>query len=89
MIVESCALCLSVRRWSHECRTEASLLVLCYSQGLAILISCLLYHHAISPTGVIGIFIVFGAIFFRIFSSFRHRQQKRSSQTPAAGVAKV
>ncbi|XP_043217116.1 adenosine 3'-phospho 5'-phosphosulfate transporter 1-like isoform X1 [Amphibalanus amphitrite] len=64
-------------------------IIMTMRQGLAILISCLLYHHAISPTGVIGIFIVFAAIFFRIFSSFRHRQLKRAGQQPAAGVAKT
>ncbi|XP_037072061.1 adenosine 3'-phospho 5'-phosphosulfate transporter 1-like [Pollicipes pollicipes] len=63
-------------------------IIMTMRQGLAILISCLLYQHAISPTGVVGILIVFSAIFFRIFSSFRLRQ-RRAGQAPSQGAAKV
>ncbi|XP_043277927.1 adenosine 3'-phospho 5'-phosphosulfate transporter 1 [Venturia canescens] len=46
-------------------------------QGLAILISCLVYQHNITVFGVIGVFIVFGSVFLRIYCSNRLRAIRR------------
>ncbi len=36
-------------------------------QAIAILLSCLIYDHSLSPIGLIGIFIVFGTLFTQIY----------------------
>lgn len=46
-------------------------IIMTIRQGLAILLSCLLYHHAIAPLGILGIVLVFMAIFLRIYCNQR------------------
>lgn len=46
-------------------------IIMTIRQGLAILLSCFIYNHAISLLGVIGIVLVFGAIFLRIYCNQR------------------
>ncbi|XP_014212442.1 adenosine 3'-phospho 5'-phosphosulfate transporter 1 [Copidosoma floridanum] len=46
-------------------------------QGFAILLSCLLYHHYITPLGILGIFLVFLAVFLRIYCNNRLRSIKK------------
>lgn len=55
-------------------------------QGLAILLSCIIYHHAISATGVVGVVLVFVALFLRLYSDHRMRQLKRRQKTAGAAV---
>lgn len=42
-------------------------------QGLAILLSCLMYHHRVTVIGIIGILLVFGSVFLRIYCNNRLR----------------
>ncbi|XP_011255234.1 adenosine 3'-phospho 5'-phosphosulfate transporter 1 [Camponotus floridanus] len=46
-------------------------------QGLAILLSCLIYHHEITIIGVFGILLVFGSVFLRIYCNNRLRAIRR------------
>lgn len=46
------------------------------AQGLSILLSCLLYQHHLSPMGILGVFIVFLAIFLRMYYAQQHRKRK-------------
>ncbi|KAL7298265.1 hypothetical protein TKK_0008617 [Trichogramma kaykai] len=46
-------------------------------QGFAILLSCITYHHYITPLGIIGIIIVFLAVFLRIYCNNRLRAIKK------------
>ncbi|XP_053984400.1 adenosine 3'-phospho 5'-phosphosulfate transporter 1-like [Hylaeus anthracinus] len=46
-------------------------------QGLAILLSCLIYHHRVTAIGVIGILLVFGSVFLRIYCNNRLRAIRR------------
>lgn len=46
-------------------------------QGLAILLSCLIYHHKITIIGVFGILLVFGSVFLRIYCNNRLRMIRR------------
>ncbi|XP_001599843.1 adenosine 3'-phospho 5'-phosphosulfate transporter 1 [Nasonia vitripennis] len=50
-------------------------------QGFAILLSCLLYHHYITPLGMFGVFLVFLAVFLRIYCNNRlHSIKKRRAE---------
>lgn len=51
-------------------------------QGLAILLSCIIYHHHISAVGVIGIILVFFSIFLRVYCNQRLRAIRRKVQNP-------
>ena len=44
-------------------------------QALSILLSCLLYGHYLSASAIIGVIIVFFAIFLRIY--YGHREKKK------------
>ncbi|XP_015585237.1 adenosine 3'-phospho 5'-phosphosulfate transporter 1 [Cephus cinctus] len=52
-------------------------IIMTIRQGLAILLSCLMYHHNITVFGVFGILLVFGAMFLRIYCNNRLRAIKR------------
>ncbi|KAF7997334.1 hypothetical protein HCN44_005611 [Aphidius gifuensis] len=52
-------------------------IIMTIRQGLAILLSCIIYQHHITVFGVIGINLVFGAIFLRIYCSNRLRAIRR------------
>ncbi|KAK9511526.1 hypothetical protein O3M35_000165 [Rhynocoris fuscipes] len=46
-------------------------IIMTVRQVLAILLSCLIYEHSLSLLGIVGIIIVFGAIFLRIYCTQR------------------
>ncbi|XP_014242483.1 adenosine 3'-phospho 5'-phosphosulfate transporter 1 isoform X2 [Cimex lectularius] len=46
-------------------------IIMTIRQGLAILLSCLIYNHTLPPLGIFGIMLVFGAIFLRIYCNQR------------------
>lgn len=50
-------------------------------QGLAVLLSCLIYDHHIDPIGVFGITLVFLSIFIRIYCWYRVKQKKNINST--------
>lgn len=52
-------------------------IIMTIRQGLAILLSCLIYHHQITIIGAFGILLVFGSVFLRIYCSNRLRAIKR------------
>ena len=49
----------------------AFIIIMTLRQAMAIILSCFIYSHAISATGVIGVFVVFGAMFLKIYCSHR------------------
>ncbi|XP_069744099.1 adenosine 3'-phospho 5'-phosphosulfate transporter 1 isoform X2 [Narcine bancroftii] len=57
-------------------------------QALAILLSCLLYGHAVSPLGALGIATVFLALFLRVYARSRLKA-KRPAQGLVPAVQKV
>ncbi|XP_046419812.1 adenosine 3'-phospho 5'-phosphosulfate transporter 1 [Neodiprion virginianus] len=48
-------------------------IIMTIRQGLAILLSCLIYQHKITILGVFGVLLVFGSVFLRIYCSHRTR----------------
>lgn len=55
-------------------------IIMTLRQAVAILLSCLIYHHDISPLGILGIIIVFMAIFIRVYSSHRIKNMRRKHE---------
>lgn len=62
-------------------------IIMTVRQGLAILISCVLYSHPISSTGIVGVLIVFAAIFLRIYCSVRTRSIRQQSAMKQKSVS--
>ncbi|KOC63316.1 Adenosine 3'-phospho 5'-phosphosulfate transporter 1 [Habropoda laboriosa] len=52
-------------------------IIMTIRQGLAILLSCLMYHHSVTVIGIIGILVVFGSVFLRIYCNNRLRAIRR------------
>lgn len=59
-------------------------IIMTVRQALAILLSCLIYEHSLSLLGIIGIIIVFGAIFLRIYCTQRLKAIRNRLQTSDA-----
>lgn len=55
-------------------------IIMTLRQALAILLSCLIYNHDISPLGVFGVCIVFLAIFVRVYGSYRLKKLRRQHE---------
>lgn len=55
-------------------------------QCLAILLSCIIYHHYISWTGVFGVFLVFSAVFLRIYCNQRIKVIKKKLENDVLKV---
>ncbi|XP_050069787.1 adenosine 3'-phospho 5'-phosphosulfate transporter 1 [Anopheles maculipalpis] len=63
-------------------------IIMTLRQAIAILLSCLIYQHRISFLGVIGVLIVFLAIFLRVYCNQRLKAIKQRHQTTATGSGK-
>ncbi|CAB3382263.1 Hypothetical predicted protein [Cloeon dipterum] len=63
-------------------------IIMTIRQGLAILLSCIYYGHAVSIAGVLGILMVFLAVFLRMYCAQRLKsiRQRRLAQSANAAV---
>ncbi len=54
-------------------------------QAMAILISCVYYGHPVTATGALGVLVVFGAVFLKVYCGHRLRKLKLAAApaTPA------
>jgi len=55
-------------------------IIMIVRQGLAILLSCIVYHHTVHVIGILGIVVMFSAIFARVY--FSHQQKKKKRPEP-------
>lgn len=55
-------------------------IIMTVRQAAAILLSCLIYKHSISLLGIVGVFVVFVAIFLRVYCDQRHRAIRRRAE---------
>ncbi|XP_075227880.1 adenosine 3'-phospho 5'-phosphosulfate transporter 1 isoform X2 [Lycorma delicatula] len=55
-------------------------IIMAIRQGLAILLSCIIYQHPVTAIGIIGIVIVFASIFLRIYCKQKLRSLRRKLQ---------
>ena len=61
-------------------------IIMTLRQAIAILLSCLLYGHAVTTTGVLGIGVVFLALFLRLYARSRAKAGRRPAMPPAQKV---
>lgn len=61
-------------------------IIMTLRQAIAILLSCFLYGHAVTLVGGVGIFIVFLALFLRVYARSRMKSSRRSAQPMAQKV---
>jgi len=57
-------------------------IIMTVRQGLAILLSCIVYHHTVTLVGILGIIVLFAAIFARIY--FSHLEKQKQKKRPEA-----
>ena len=57
-------------------------IIMTIRQGLAILLSCVIYGHPVTVIGMMGILIVFLALFLRIYANQRKRALQQKSRQP-------
>uniref|UniRef100_A0A182THS4 Adenosine 3'-phospho 5'-phosphosulfate transporter 1 n=1 Tax=Anopheles melas TaxID=34690 RepID=A0A182THS4_9DIPT len=60
-------------------------IIMTLRQAVAILLSCLIYQHRISFLGVVGVLIVFLAIFLRVYCNQRLKAIKQRHQSTQGG----
>ncbi|XP_075454938.1 adenosine 3'-phospho 5'-phosphosulfate transporter 1 isoform X2 [Ascaphus truei] len=59
-------------------------IIMTMRQALAILLSCLLYGHPVTPVGGMGVAVVFLALFLRVYARGRMRRKgRKTGDTPA------
>lgn len=63
------------------------IIIMTIRQGLAILLSCILYSHPVTVVGVLGILLVFVALFLRVYGN--HRLKQLQQRRTAGDTAKV
>lgn len=61
-------------------------IIMTLRQAIAILLSCFLYGHAVSLVGGFGVFIVFLALFLRVYARSRMKSGRRSALPMAQKV---
>merc|ERR1740131_368857 len=44
----------------------------------AVIISCIKFHHPLQPIAIVGILIIFSALFLRIYCGYRMKSQKKA-----------
>jgi len=54
-------------------------IIMTVRQVMAVIISCIKFHHPLSPIAIIGILIIFSALFLRIYCGYRMKSQKKTS----------
>eukprot|EP00095_Tigriopus_kingsejongensis_P011586 snap_masked-scaffold297_size217559-processed-gene-0.20 protein:Tk11586 transcript:snap_masked-scaffold297_size217559-processed-gene-0.20-mRNA-1 annotation:"adenosine 3 -phospho 5 -phosphosulfate transporter 1" len=54
------------------------IIIMTLRQAMAILLSCLIYQHAISISGILGVLVVFGAMFLKIYCGQRLKKMKQA-----------
>jgi len=54
-------------------------IIMTVRQVFAVVISCIVFHHALSPIAVIGIFIIFSALFLKIYCGYRIKMMKKNA----------
>ncbi|XP_050715601.1 adenosine 3'-phospho 5'-phosphosulfate transporter 1-like isoform X2 [Eriocheir sinensis] len=63
------------------------IIIMTIRQGLAILLSCIIYSHPVTLMGLLGILLVFTAIFLRLYCSYRLKQvQQRRAMSDTTKV---
>lgn len=61
-------------------------IIMTVRQALAIILSCITYHHALTAIGIVGIFVVFAAIFLRIYCGQRIKRLKKKSPNSSSSA---
>ncbi|KAM9704215.1 adenosine 3'-phospho 5'-phosphosulfate transporter 1 [Menidia menidia] len=61
-------------------------IIMTLRQAIAILLSCFLYGHAVTPVGSLGVAVVFLALFLRVYARSRVKSGRRPPPPPAQKV---
>lgn len=61
-------------------------IIMTLRQGFAILLSCIYYHHPVTALGILGVFLVFLAIFIRIYCGQRIKKMKAAAKASSSTV---
>ncbi|CAG5130501.1 unnamed protein product [Candidula unifasciata] len=61
-------------------------IIMTIRQGFAILLSCVIYGHPVTVIGVLGILVIFAALFLRIYASHRQRLLKRAAASAGSKI---
>jgi len=56
-------------------------IIMTIRQALAVLLSCIFYHHPISAVGIIGVLLVFFSLLLRTYSAYRIKQLRKRLPT--------
>eukprot|EP00088_Acartia_fossae_P033489 TRINITY_DN3427_c0_g1_i5.p1 TRINITY_DN3427_c0_g1~~TRINITY_DN3427_c0_g1_i5.p1 ORF type:complete len:441 (-),score=63.22 TRINITY_DN3427_c0_g1_i5:183-1505(-) len=71
-------------------------IIMTIRQVFAVVLSCVFYGHAVSATSLIGIFIIFFALFLKIYCAYKIKQRRKagaggvkSGSSGGAGVIKA
>lgn len=59
----------------------AFVIIMTVRQVFAVVLSCIVFQHALAPIAIIGIFIIFSALFLKIYCGYRMKMKKKTVST--------
>lgn len=54
-------------------------IIMTVRQVIAVVISCIQFHHPLAPIAILGILIIFSALFLRIYCGYRIKSQRKNT----------
>jgi len=57
----------------------AFVIIMTVRQVFAVILSCFVFQHALAPIAIIGIFIIFSALFLKIYCGYRLKMKKKTA----------
>ena len=64
-------------------------IIMTLRQAFAIMLSCVIFGHPLTFVGILGVLVVFAALFLRIYANQRARQMKKAREVPEKNSANV
>merc|ERR1719510_2301657 len=56
----------------------AFVIIMTVRQVVAVILSCIMFQHTMAPVAILGIFIIFSALFLNIYCKYQMKKKKKS-----------
>ena len=56
----------------------AFVIIMTVRQVVAVILSCIMFQHSMAPVAIVGIFIIFAALFLNIYCKYKMKMKKKS-----------
>jgi len=64
----------------------AFVIIMTVRQVVAVILSCIMFQHSMAPVAILGIFIIFSALFLNIYCRYKMKMKKKSVSSSSGKV---